>query len=199
MHGAEDVDVSELAESRHHAELAGIPAFTALVPKLSGRVPREGEHRSVRKLASRRVQVAAEKAGSRRRVRETRSNRFQRLDLDPAIGRVGDVHALHLDPFNEAADGGFSPRWRQPVRGLERGASRDQHAGLPPRGRLPPRLGVIERGKHMRKTELGARFAPDRERSPRHLLERKDIDAPARDRGSLLVQASEPARDVPRE
>ena len=141
---AKCVVVPQLAEAWHDPELACVPPHATLGTKLSARIPCERENRPVRQLAPRGVEVAAQHAGTGRSGCQAASDRFERVDLDPAVAGVRDVDTVHFDraiaTIDNSSDNGLAPRREQPRDGLQRLPGGEQDTGSPSRGRLPCRI-----------------------------------------------------------
>src|SRR5215211_1187339 len=98
MEEAEGVAVTQVAQTGYNAELRLVPGGATFWSQLSSRVTTERENLPVGRLAAWRVQVPTEHSRSSRRRCKARPDRLERLDLHPAIGRIGDVDAAHLEP-----------------------------------------------------------------------------------------------------
>src|SRR5215204_1301944 len=98
MEEAEGVAVTQVAQTGHDAELRLVPGGATLRSQLSSRVTTERENLPVGRLPAWRVQVPTEHSCSGWRRCKAGPDRPERLDLHPAVGRIGDVEAAHLEP-----------------------------------------------------------------------------------------------------
>ena len=133
---AERVGVAEVAQAGHDAELRLVPEARALLPQPA--LARRGRTTRPCRRAARAAACSSRRRRppARRARREPRAQRGERLRLDQAVGRVGDVHDVDLDPARSraaSADSGHGTP--SGAARLERRARRQQHAVAPRRRR----------------------------------------------------------------
>jgi hypothetical protein len=202
VQGAEGVDVAELAQSRNDAELGRVPLGPAFGTEASMRVAGEGDRLAAGQLAARGIEIAAQHARTGGRRLQAGPDRLQRSHLYPAVGGIGDVHAIHLDGTQIGLGGGghrrFRPRHHQRPADIGAWSARGDHhphrrsvlAGAGPLTTAPSRA-------HVDKPEELKGARPQRLGPPGHLLQGDDVGLPSSQSGRLLGQPLCAPGDVP--